>query len=119
MALNLLANSRSLRLLECVAKPACFSRPTCSAADVFCFSSFFFLANSATSLQDKAEGVSYVNKLEKHACEYVREEQLANGHANGAVAEVVDEVHGHKEEAEACDRTVRHTTHDDTRHNRK
>jgi hypothetical protein len=27
------------------------------------------LANSATSLQDKKEGVSYVNKLEKHGCE--------------------------------------------------
>jgi hypothetical protein len=46
------------------------------------------------------------------------EERLANGHANWAVAEVVDKVHGHKEEAEAWDRTVRHTAHDDTRHNR-
>jgi hypothetical protein len=36
------------------------------------------------------------------------EEKLANGHANWAVAEVVDKVHGHKEEAEAWDRTVRH-----------
>ena len=56
MALNLLANSRSLRLLECVAKPACFSLPTCRAAEVFCFNSFFFLANSATSLCRKEGG---------------------------------------------------------------
>ncbi len=47
------------------------------------------------------------------------EERLANGHANWAVAEVVDKVHGHKEEAEAWDRTVRQTAHDGTRHNRK
>ncbi len=29
------------------------------------------------------------------------EKQLANGHADWAVAEVVDEVHGHEEEAKA------------------
>ena len=76
MALNLLANSRSLRLLECVAKPACFSLPTCRAAEVFCFNSFFFLANSATSLRRK-EGGDKSGRAEE-----VKRRSMAHPHTN-------------------------------------
>jgi hypothetical protein len=34
-------------------------------------------------------------------------EKKGNEHADRAVAEVIDEVHGHKEQAEACGRNIR------------